>query len=240
MIICIQSPPRLLMIQVQKSLTYFWRSYSGWGWKRISLVFSYTGGLFIQKGQWHANVNIWRLALEDLNATVNRHPETPNQIFEPMGLAEPRTTNRFTGRGLGLANQDTIRHVFRHFRNCTKPHHDSDPNHACWRVPRIRCYHYLYQISTNYSQLVSQLQWCWNRMQTHITIFPVENDREWRQPSSPPYVLTLIWLQLCPMGCWYIVAKTFGATTTDIYYPCYCCVTVASYRFWMPTLYFAQ
>jgi hypothetical protein len=28
----------------------------------------------------------------------------------------------------------------------------------------------------------------------------------------------------------YHVGKTFGATLTDIYYPCYYCVTVASYR----------
>jgi len=36
------------------------------------------------------------------------------------------------------------------------------------------------------------------------------------------------------------VGKTFGATVTGIYYPCYPCVMVASYRLLQPTLYFGH
>jgi len=72
MIACIQSPSRLLMMQDQKSLTCRWLSCSGWGKEHVPLVFSYKGGRFIRKGQWCAKVNILRLTVGYLNATINR------------------------------------------------------------------------------------------------------------------------------------------------------------------------
>jgi len=70
--VCIQLPLRLPKMQNQKSLTRCWLSFSGWGRKRISLVFDYKGGKYIRKGQRYTNVNILRQAVRYLNATLNR------------------------------------------------------------------------------------------------------------------------------------------------------------------------
>jgi len=72
MIVGIQSPPRLPMMQEQKSFTCRWLSCSGWGREHVFLVFSYKGSWFIRKGQWHTKVNILRLAVGYLNATMKR------------------------------------------------------------------------------------------------------------------------------------------------------------------------
>jgi len=72
MIVCIQSPPGLLMKQDQKSSTRRWLSCSGWGMERVSFVFSHKGGPFIQNGQSPAKVNILRFELGYLNVTINR------------------------------------------------------------------------------------------------------------------------------------------------------------------------
>jgi hypothetical protein len=72
MIVCIQSPSRLLMMQDKKSLTRHWLSCSGWGTERVSLLFRYKGGWFIRKDQWCAKVNILRSTVGYLNATIHR------------------------------------------------------------------------------------------------------------------------------------------------------------------------
>jgi len=71
MIVCIQSPPRLPMMQEQTSLTRHWLSCSGWGRECVSLVFNYKGSRFIRKGQWRTEVNILRIAVGYQNATMN-------------------------------------------------------------------------------------------------------------------------------------------------------------------------
>ena len=71
MIVCIQSPPRLPMMQDQKSLTHHWLTCSGWGRERVSLVFGFKGGRYIRKGHWLTKVNILWLAVEYLNPTRN-------------------------------------------------------------------------------------------------------------------------------------------------------------------------
>jgi hypothetical protein len=79
MIICIWSPPRLPIMQEQKSVTHHWLSSSAWGRECVSLVCSYIGSRLIQKGQWRTKVNILQLAVRYLIATVNgetRHTET--------------------------------------------------------------------------------------------------------------------------------------------------------------------
>jgi len=72
MIVCIHSPPRLPMMQNQKSLTRHWLSCSGWGRELVSLAFGYKCSQLIRKGQWRTKVNILRLAVGYLNATMNR------------------------------------------------------------------------------------------------------------------------------------------------------------------------
>jgi len=90
MIICIQSPSRLLMMQDQKSLTRRWLSCSGWSKDRVSLVFSYKGCRFIQKGQWCAKVNILRLTVGYLNATINRKTRNTEPVMGTNGSSKTR------------------------------------------------------------------------------------------------------------------------------------------------------
>jgi len=127
MIVCIQSASRLLMMQDQKSLMRRWLSCSGWGKERVSLVFSYNRGRFIWKGQWCAKVNILRLTVGYLNATIKDIPETQNRRLEPTGFAKPGKTRRLTGTGPGLAGQDTAGRVFGRFWKRTEP--------SFWSVP---------------------------------------------------------------------------------------------------------
>jgi len=72
MTVCIQSPPRLTMVQVQKSSKCLWLTCSGWCWECVSFVFSYKGSHFTWQGQWHAKVNVLRLTVGYLNPIVKR------------------------------------------------------------------------------------------------------------------------------------------------------------------------
>jgi len=72
MIVCIPSPPRLLMKQDQRSLMRRWLLCSGWGMERVSLVFSYKGSRFIWKGRSCAKDNISQLPVVYPNPTINR------------------------------------------------------------------------------------------------------------------------------------------------------------------------
>jgi hypothetical protein len=72
MIVCNQSPPRLVMMQDQKQLTHHWLSCSGWGREHVSVICSYKDGHMIWEGQWCATVNIFRSTVEYVNATVKR------------------------------------------------------------------------------------------------------------------------------------------------------------------------
>jgi hypothetical protein len=71
MIISIRSPSRLLMIQDQKLLTPHWLACSGWGKECVYVVWGYEGGRFIRKWQCCAKVDILRLTVGYLNATIN-------------------------------------------------------------------------------------------------------------------------------------------------------------------------
>jgi len=90
MMVCMQSPSRLLMMQDQKSLTRHWLSCLGWGKERVSLVFSYKGGWFIRKGQWCAKVNILRLTVGYLNATINRKTRNTELDIGTDGSSQTR------------------------------------------------------------------------------------------------------------------------------------------------------
>jgi len=72
-------------------------------------------------------VNILRLTVAYLNATVNMKPETQNRRLEPTGLAKPGETRGLTGTGPGLARQESAGRVFGRFWNRTDPFLRSKP-----------------------------------------------------------------------------------------------------------------
>ena len=102
MIVCIQSPSRLLMMQDHRSLTRRWLSCSGWGKERVTLVFGYKGGWLIWKGQWCAKVNIVRLTLGYLNATINRKTWNTQPEIRPDRSSQTRQNPRVDGYRSGL------------------------------------------------------------------------------------------------------------------------------------------
>ena len=72
-------------------------------------------------------VNILRLIVAYLNATINMKPETQNRRLEPTGLAKPGETRGLTGTGPGLARQESAGRVFGRFWNRTDPFLRSKP-----------------------------------------------------------------------------------------------------------------
>jgi len=62
-------------------------------------------------------VNILRLTVAYLDATINVKPETQNRRLEPTGLAKPGETRGLTCTGLGLARQESEGRVFGWFWN---------------------------------------------------------------------------------------------------------------------------
>jgi len=72
-------------------------------------------------------VNILRLTFAYLNTTINVKPETQNWRLEATGQAQPGETRGLTGRGPGLARQESAGRVFGRFRNRTDPFLRSKP-----------------------------------------------------------------------------------------------------------------
>jgi hypothetical protein len=72
-------------------------------------------------------VNILRLTVAFLNATMNVKPETQNRRLEPTGLAKPDETRGLTGTGPALARQESAGRVFGRFWNRTDPFLRSKP-----------------------------------------------------------------------------------------------------------------
>jgi len=64
-------------------------------------------------------VNILRLRVAYLKATINVKPETLNRRLEPTGLAKHGGTRGLTGTGPGLARQESAGRVFGWFWNRT-------------------------------------------------------------------------------------------------------------------------
>ena len=73
-------------------------------------------------------VNILRLTVAYLNATINVKPEMQNRRLEPTGLAKPGETCGLTGTGPGLARQESAGRVFGRFWNRTDPFLRSKPS----------------------------------------------------------------------------------------------------------------
>ena len=72
-------------------------------------------------------VNILRLTVAYLNATINVKPETQNRRLDPTGLAKPGETRGLTGTGPGLARQESAGRGFGWFWNRTDPFLRSKP-----------------------------------------------------------------------------------------------------------------
>ena len=107
----IQLPLRCLKMQDQKSLTHCSLSCSRWGRECFSLVVDYKGGRYITQRQPYTNVNVLRLAIDYLNATIDRNTRKP----------EPQIgTNGSSQNGAGLD--------FEQVSNQTEP---------CWRSEPI-------------------------------------------------------------------------------------------------------
>jgi len=90
MIVCIQSPSRILLMQDQQWLTGCWLSCSGWGRDRVSVVFGYKGGWFIRNGHWLTKVNILWLAVGYPNVTLNSKSRNTEQEVETEGSSQTR------------------------------------------------------------------------------------------------------------------------------------------------------
>ena len=118
---CDQAPLWLPKIQNHQLLTIRWRSFSGWGWERLSTCLLYKGCQYIRK--WHCStiVNILQLPVGYLNVTINGKPETQNQRLDPTGLAKPGETGRWMGMGPGLAGLEAACRVFGPLWNRTEP-----------------------------------------------------------------------------------------------------------------------
>ena len=78
--ICNQLPLRSPQMQDQKLLTLHERSFPGWHRERVSPFFDYKGGQCNQKRQWCTIVNILRLTIEYLNATITRTTNAEPEI----------------------------------------------------------------------------------------------------------------------------------------------------------------
>jgi len=72
-------------------------------------------------------VNILRLTVAYLNATINVKPETQNRRLDPTGLAKSGETRGLTGTGPGLTHQESAGRVFGRFWNRTDPFLRSKP-----------------------------------------------------------------------------------------------------------------
>ena len=100
--VCIQLPLRLPKVQDQQSLTCRWLSFSGWGREQLSLVFDFKGGQYIRKGQRSTNVNILRLAMGYLKATINRITRILEPEIGTNGSSQTRQNPRVDGYGSGF------------------------------------------------------------------------------------------------------------------------------------------
>jgi len=94
---------------------------------RVSIRFDHEGGQYIKNELSCTNVNILRLTVAYLNATINVKPETQNWRLELTGLAKCSKTRGLMGTGLGLAYQGSAGRVFGLVRNQSDPFLRSKP-----------------------------------------------------------------------------------------------------------------
>jgi len=83
-------------------LTLRWHSFSEWGTERVSHVSNYKGGRFIWKNWQCAKVNILRLTVGYLNATINRKTRNTEPEIGTDGSSQTRQDPRVDGYGSGF------------------------------------------------------------------------------------------------------------------------------------------
>jgi len=97
--VCIKLPLSIPKMRDQKLLTHCGLSFSGWGWELVSLLFDYKGNQYIRNGQWYTNVHILQLAIEYLNAIINRKSQKPEQEIGTDGSC--KTQSKLWDQGYG-------------------------------------------------------------------------------------------------------------------------------------------
>ena len=125
--VCDQAPLIILKMQDQISLTLCWRSFSGCGWECEYACLAHQGGWHVENQPWRTNVNILRLTVAYLNATINGKPETQMLRLEPTGLAKPGENSWFAGTGPGSARPQSAGSVMSRVWNRTDPFLRSQP-----------------------------------------------------------------------------------------------------------------
>jgi len=133
MTICNQWPLRLPKMQDQKALMLRWHSFPGWGREHVSPFFEYKGGQYIQKEQQRTIVNILRLWVGYLNATIHRTTWNAEPEIGPdrssQTLAKP--SGGWVHGWVWTDKKQRIRFLD---TSGTEPNCFSDPNLACWQV----------------------------------------------------------------------------------------------------------
>ena len=100
--ICNPWPLRLPKMQDQKSLTLHWRSFPGWCRECLSSFFDYKGGHYIQKEHQGTIINILRLIVGYLNATIHRTTRNAELEIGPTGSSKTRRNPRVDRNGAGF------------------------------------------------------------------------------------------------------------------------------------------
>jgi len=120
MIICIQSPPRLPMMQDWQSLTRCWLLYSWWGRECVSLVFGCKCGRYIRKEQWLTIVHILSWAVGYLNATRKRKTWNTEPEIGTDRSSQTRQNPWVDWYGSGFAQTRRRKSGFGRFMNRTE------------------------------------------------------------------------------------------------------------------------
>jgi len=102
MTICNHCPLWIPRMQDLKWLTLRWRSFPGWVRERLSTYFEHKSGQYIQNAQWRTIVNIIRLTLGYLNATMNRTTWNAIPEIRPGGLRQTRRNQGVDSYGAGF------------------------------------------------------------------------------------------------------------------------------------------
>jgi len=99
---CNQCPVWLPRMQDLKSLMLRSCSFPGWGRELLCTYFDHKGGQFIQNEHRHTIVNILRLTVRYLNATINRTTLNAKPEIGPDGSSQTRCNPQIDGYGAGF------------------------------------------------------------------------------------------------------------------------------------------
>jgi len=121
MTVCYLSPPILPKIHNQQTLTPRWRLFWGCGWAPVSDHSDHHGCQYIENKLWCTTVDILRLLVAYLNATIYVKPEMQNRSLERTGLAKSGETHCLTGLSPALACQESAGRIVRRVFNWADP-----------------------------------------------------------------------------------------------------------------------